>query len=158
MLLWIQLRPEIDIPSILSRLTNLKPYSIKHTDSLRLNIAVDRRWLGSVAALGGGCEAYVAHWRGGRHDGDHLYHPRLDWNPQLPERPGLPGLLLRGPGDQHDFGPFSTIIRVETNTWLYIGDYLYIKQDPLTIDEWKRIPEEVCTHMTTGAGIFITKS
>ncbi|KIY65788.1 hypothetical protein CYLTODRAFT_378887 [Cylindrobasidium torrendii FP15055 ss-10] len=58
----------------------------------------------------------------------------LDWNPHAPQLPGAPGLFFGGctSGEK-----FTTMVRLNSGNWMYVGEYEMQPSAHLTLDEWR---------------------
>jgi hypothetical protein len=82
-----------------------------------------------------------------------IFAARLDWNPFLPHVPCAPGLFFRAPGSTTAIGnkaeelvdgvpsPRTAFVRLDTNKWLYVGEYRVKLSEPLS--EWLELDPKV---------------
>ncbi|KDQ52034.1 hypothetical protein JAAARDRAFT_493461 [Jaapia argillacea MUCL 33604] len=66
-------------------------------------------------------------------------------NPEVPKRPGLPGIFL-GMGDLEKINPSvecRVIVRLRKNMWLYVGQYKPQSLTPLSVEEWMSLSDLV---------------
>ncbi|KAF8888971.1 hypothetical protein CPB85DRAFT_1231587, partial [Mucidula mucida] len=76
---------------------------------------------------------------------------QMQWNPNGPLIPGAPGLFFgRGREDvwTADMSPLSVLICLQSNQWLYLGEYKLGKSPTLTTREWKAQKQLVKTTWT----------
>jgi len=76
-----------------------------------------------------------------QHGLDDFMYLNLLFNPHAPRWPGAPGLFFASSAAGGEAGAWPTVqrvvVRLKTNTWLYVGQYRCTPAPSLTTDEWK---------------------
>ncbi|KIY65784.1 hypothetical protein CYLTODRAFT_356232, partial [Cylindrobasidium torrendii FP15055 ss-10] len=74
------------------------------------------------------------------------------WNPECPRIPGQPGLFFGCGSLPHWPHASETVfIRITTDAfWRYLGEYEFIKCAPLTVDEFRALPNEAQVSWSSG--------
>lgn len=80
-----------------------------------------------------------------------LLFPNRKFNPFLPTKIGERGLLFRLDhkleqwiDDEGGVGPYHLMMHHTSDDYCYFGDYEFVRVDPVTKDEWKIQPPQVC--------------
>lgn len=76
--------------------------------------------------------------------GRNFLYPKVDTNPLLPRRLGMPGLLYRGNHELNWKGDLQTLFISERDgEYRYRGQYKLTLSSPLSKEEYIALPEEV---------------
>ncbi|KAJ7721343.1 hypothetical protein DFH07DRAFT_784140 [Mycena maculata] len=90
--------------------------------------------------------------------------PNLSYNPHCPEMPGAPGLFFDAyyplPGDdskgQAPSGAYTLIIRLDSGSWSYLGEYEKKPAPDLTMEEWKQQSRKAVQLLQKSWGLSIS--
>ena len=84
-----------------------------------------------------------------------MLFPNRKFNPFLPTKIGGRGLLFRldhkldqWVDDEGGVGPYRLMMHQTSNDYCYFGDYEFVRVDPVTRDEWKNQPLQVCHYVS----------
>lgn len=84
-----------------------------------------------------------------------MLFPNRKFNPFLPTKIGGRGLLFRldhkldqWVDDEGGVGPYHLMMHQTSNDYCYFGDYEFVRVDPVTRDEWKNQPLQVCHYVS----------
>lgn len=78
------------------------------------------------------------------HGYEMFFFPVPEWSPDIPRTPGARGLCLTVRVDEFT-AEFPLFICLDPTRCRYLGDYEAIEAEPLTKEEWLRLPMEVCS-------------
>lgn len=78
---------------------------------------------------------------------------KQDWNPHLPRVPGAGGLVLTR--KLHPPGvSVPLFVCQDVNKWQYMGQYEMAAADPVSLDEWMQLPQQVCKRNPDSSDIW----